>query len=257
MKRPSDSAQRLQIGSVQLGADVPRVVLCVSEDNPGLAGAEQAGVDILEVRVDQLRHHTETAVAAQVRRLKRRGLPIIGTVRSPGEGGAGKLSVSRRIALYEAIIPLVDAVDVELSSASALRAVLDLARRTQKTIILSFHDFSRTPPSSQLEAIVTQARGVGADVVKIATQAADHTDVTRLFRFTEDNRSRNLVTICMGATGSISRLTFPLAGSLMTYTSLTPADGQIPLERLVDDLRFYYPRYNEEMIDRLQLLQYA
>jgi len=49
------------------------------------------------------------------------------------------------------------------------------------------------------------------------------------------------VVIAMGALGSISRLTFPLAGSLLTYTSLSPFDGQIPLDVLVAHLRLYYP----------------
>jgi len=265
MKRPSpgvttpkstDSAKRPEIGSVQLGG-VPRVVLRISRDDPLLAEAEQAGVDILELRVDQLRQHTEGAVVTEVKRLKRRGLPIIGTVRSPDEGGAGNLDIARRAVLYDAIIPLVDAVDVELNSASVLRATLDVARQNRRTIILSFHDFSRTPSSSELEAIVARATEAGANIIKIATQATDQADVTRLFRFTEEHRSRNLVTIAMGAIGSISRLIFPLAGSLMTYTSLSPTDGQIPLDRLVDHLRFYYPAYNEELVGRLQLLQYA
>ena len=60
------------------------------------------------------------------------------------------------------------------------------------------------------------------------------------------------VVIAMGATGSVSRLLLPLAGSLLTYTNLTPSLGQIPLDRLIDDLRFYYPAYDTDIAKRLR-----
>jgi 3-dehydroquinate dehydratase I len=244
------------IGSVQLG-DIPRVVLGVSGDEPLLAAAAETGVDILELRVDQLRHHEVAQVVSDVRRLKRHGLPIIGTVRSPSEGGAGKLPAARRLALYKAISPLVDAIDVEMHSTDILDECIGMARKNGNGIILSFHDFVSTPSITDLDTIVARATERGADIIKIATHAGNRQDVARLFRFTDDHRRENLVTIAMGSEGSISRLTFPVAGSLMTYTNLMPCDGQIPLDILVDHLRLYYPAYNEEIIGRLQLLEYA
>jgi len=246
----------LAIGTVRLGG-IPRVVLAISEDRPSLASAAATGVDIFELRVDQLVNHTTDHVVTLVKRLKRHGLPIIGTVRSRSEGGAANLSAARRLSLYAAISPLVDAIDVELHSTEILKDCVGVARENGNTIIFSFHDFSATPSIEKLDAVVGAAIKSGADIIKVATQAQNSRDVATLFRFTDNHRRDRLVTIAMGAEGSISRLTFPIAGSLMTYTSLSPCNGQIPLDLLVDHLRFYFPAFNEEFINRCQLLEYA
>lgn len=251
---PSGTSQC--IGNVALG-EIPRVVLGVCGDDPRLASAVDAGVDIFEFRVDRLASHRAVDVVAAVKHLKRYGLPIIGTVRSPTEGGKGDLPASQRLALHVAISPHVDAIDVELSSTDLVHPCVEAARHNGNTVIMSFHDFTETPSTEHLSEIAERAIESGAHIIKIATQARDHRDVARLFRFTDDHRDRHLITIAMGAVGSISRLTFPLAGSLMTYTSLPPSHGQVPLDVLVDHLRLYYPAYNQELVNRCQLLQYA
>jgi 3-dehydroquinate dehydratase I len=255
-RRQAAGKSSVAIGGLPLGV-IPRVVLAISGDGPWLATAADNGVDILEVRVDQLRQHAIGAVTATVKRVKRYGLPIIGTVRSKSEGGARRLGGSQRASLYDAISPLVDAIDTELSSVAELEGCIARARGRGNTIILSYHNFSATPSIKELETIVERAGDNGADIIKIATQAVDSSDVMKMLRFTESHKHRNLVTITMGAVGSLSRLVFPAAGSLMTYTNLSPANGQIPLDMLVDHLRFYYPAYNQELIGRLQLLEYA
>ena len=246
----------MRIGTVSLGT-IPRVVLGVDGNAPAVTQAAEAGVDILEVRVDLFEHVTADRVRDEVKALKRHGLPLIGTIRSPKEGGGrAKLTDAQRLELYDVLAPLVDAIDVELH-ASIVKSVSAAARRHEATLILSYHDFQRTPAAQELERISEAATALNADVVKIATSARSEDDVRRLLRFTLEHRERRLVTIAMGQIGSVSRLLFPLAGSLLTYTSISPSDGQIPAQRLVEDLRFYYPQYNEELITRLGLLEYA
>jgi 3-dehydroquinate dehydratase-1 len=244
-------AGTLKIGHVELG-NIPRVVLAVSRDTTGLRDALATGVDILELRVDQLQPAGSADLVAQVMSLKRYGVPIIGTVRSVREGGASALSSARRATLYAALSPLVDAVDVEVNSAPSLASTLRLARENGNLIILSYHHFSKTPALGKLEEVLAAAVSHDADVTKIATQARTPADVIRLFRFTEEHRSRHLVTMAMGAMGSVSRLLLPLAGSLLTYTNVTPSHGQIPVTRLIDDLRFYYPAYDADIVTRRQ-----
>jgi 3-dehydroquinate dehydratase I len=256
LRSPIGPLGRPKIGDVQLG-NVPRVVLVVSGDAPALRHAAEHGVDIFELRVDQLRTSDVARVVAEVKLIRKHRLPIIGTVRSAKEGGAGDLSDSKRAALYEAIFPLVDAIDIEVSSVQAIAATVRRARENGNVIILSHHDFSKTPSRAELSHIAATASELGADLTKIATQAHSGADVLTLFGFTAENKRRNLVTIAMGPIGSVSRLILPLAGSLMTYTSMTPSAGQIPFDRLVEDLRFYYPAYHEEFVRRLQLLEYA
>ncbi|MBI3322290.1 MAG: type I 3-dehydroquinate dehydratase [Candidatus Omnitrophica bacterium] len=246
----------LKIGNVRLG-EVPRVVLGIVGNQSSLSLASKSGVDIFEARIDQFDQLDPAFVVNEIRAIRKFDLPIIGTVRSKKEGGRVTLSDSRRIIFYEKISSLVDAVDIELYSSELLRKqVRAIAAKNKNALILSYHNFGKTPSERELESIVRNAKSEGADIVKIAAFGESDSDIIRLFEFTAKNRSSSLVTISMGARGAISRLSFPLAGSLMTYTSVEPSDGQVPLLELVDHLRMYYPRYNEEIISRLELMEY-
>jgi 3-dehydroquinate dehydratase-1 len=232
------------------------VVLCVDGDSPVVAQAAGEGVDILEARVDRFSELDPESVADEVQALQRHQLPLIGTVRSAREGGAASMAERHRAQLYARIAPLVDAVDIDLSAA-ILQEVIRAARSSKKTLILSYHDFDRTPPEETLRGVVRKARALGADLIKIAAKARGERDVVRLLWFTLQHAARHLATIAMGSQGAISRLAFPLAGSLLTYTSVSPAEGQVPAKRLIEDLRLYYPAYNDALINRLGLLEYA
>ena len=181
-----------KIGSVELG-NVARIVLAVAqEDSTSLAHAASHGVDILEIRIDQLPRHDKGSVVSEIKALRRLGLPIIATVRSIAEGGTVSLSDDVRAALYEAVIPLVDAIDIELESATALSRPRRRAATKGLTTILSYHDFKTTPSNERLQEIVSQARAHNADIVKIACMPKSRADVFRLLSFTTTNRHHNL-----------------------------------------------------------------
>lgn len=247
----------LKIGSVTLGA-LPRVVLGVVGESPVVAQAAREGVDILEARVDLFDGQlTPARVVDDVKALKRHELPLIGTIRGRGEvRGKARFSDAGRAELYQKISPLVDAIDIDLR-ATILKTVIAAARRNKNTIILSHHDFNGTPSEARLNEIVAEAHALGADIVKVATFAKDESDVLRLLQFTAAHRPKNLVTIAMGNIGTVSRLVFPLAGSLMTYTSVFLSDGQIDAKRLIEDLRLYYPNYNDDLISRTRALEFV
>lgn len=244
----------VKIGSVQLG-HVPRVVLSVSGESALLRRAAWEGVDLIEVRVDQFRRLDVSAVVREVRSVTRYGLPLIGTVRSHREGGQAELTDAQRLALFAALAPVVDAVDVELGSTSILTDVITLTRRHRKTLLLSSHHFAGTPPDSVLEGVLERARSLRADLVKIAAFAGRTQDVVRLLRFTLHHKAHRLVMIAMGAQGTISRLVFPLAGSLLTYTHVSPSLGQIPLRTFVKGLRLCSPDYNAALLRRRRALE--
>lgn len=243
-----------QIGRLVLGR-LPRVVLAVDRDSTSLAKAASEGVHILEVRVDQferVKTPLETIYA-----LRKHGLPMIGTVRSRPEGGDALISDNERAEIYKKIVKYVDAIDIEMRSVGVLNAVRASAKAENATLILSHHNFKETPDDAGLDAIISEASKLEPDIIKLATFAKTAADVETLLRCTLKHRDKNLVTIALGPVGSISRLTFPLYGSLMTYTSTKPSQGQIPVETLVDHLRFYYPELNEEYVQQLGLLEYA
>lgn len=220
----------------------PKVVLAVTDD---LAAARQfcsPGVDIVELRIDQFACHDPEHVERTATKISAVGRPLLATVRSAAEGGAVKLADRFRAELWRAVLPRVAAIDVELKSVAKLSDLCQQARAQGRAIVVSYHNFRRTPNWRELETWYHRARAAGADIVKLALWATDPSDVWRLALLTWEHRAFPVVTMAMGPLGPLSRLMLPLLGSRWVYTSVAPAHGQIPLSRLLSDLRFYFPQ---------------
>ena len=230
----------IRIGTVELGR-IPRLVAVLAGGPPD-AGAGLA--DVVELRIDMLARHDEGSVAESCRAARSAGLPLIATIRSADEGGAARLDDERRGALFAAVLPHVDAVDVELHAVIRDR-IVDLAHDAGKPAIVSFHDFERTPIDDDLVAILEAAKLRGADVVKIATQVGGAGDLDRLLALLLEHREKNIVVIGMGPHGAASRVFFPLFGSLLSYgfVGRASAPGQPALAELARELERYSPDF--------------
>ena len=237
----------VKIGNLKLG-DIPRIalVLCTRKNGVFIEKAKSLGADLLEIRIDQFRNVNPGYILKSIEQIKGRGLPIIATIRSKREGGK-YLAESKRLKLFVAIIPLVEAVGIELSSQRILNKVVKEARRTKKTVIISYHNFKETPTRGMLEKLIKKIKIEDRDIVKIACLAKKREDVLRLMKFTLEHRNENIVAISMGKVGAISRVLFPFVGSLFTYGYLdTPsAPGQLPLKVLREELNRFYPGFNK------------
>ncbi len=198
-----------------------------------LIGFREKGVTLLEVRVDLFTEPFAT-VWEYIKSIKSAiDLPIIGTIRETGNNRDSRLDQ------FEQIIPFVDAVDIELDAAINRDVI---SRAAGLSVIVSEHDFEKTPSVDGLEEIVERAKKMGADIIKIAAMARNKKDVTRLLTFTE-TRPENLVTISMGEIGALSRIVAPLFGSLFTYGFVTEAvaPGQVSLDTIIEQLKLFYP----------------
>lgn len=233
----------LRLGSLVLGS-VPRIAVPISDADVQAASERLRLADIGELRIDQFAAHTPDAVVGVVEQARRLGLPLIATVRAADEGGAARLDDDHRWALFEAVAPLVDGLDVELHAAIRDR-VIALAKRHQKLAIVSHHDFAGTPIASDLSALASTASEHGADVVKIAAYTAAAADLERLVDLLRARRGGGTIVIGMGPRGTVTRVLFPILGSLITYGFLDAANapGQLALEDLYDELRRYSPEF--------------
>ncbi len=237
----------IKIGNLKLG-DIPRIVLvlCARKNGAFIEKAKSLGADLLEIRIDQFRNVKSEYILKTIEQIKRSDLPIIATIRSKREGGK-YLTESKRLKLFEATIPLVEAIDIELSSRQILNKVVKKAHQIKKTVIISYHNFKETPSKGILEKLIKKIKTEGGDIVKIACLAKNREDVLRLMKFTLEHKNKNIVAISMGKIGAISRVLFPFVGSLFTYGYLeTPsAPGQLPLKVLREELRRFYPAFNK------------
>jgi len=232
----------IKIGKVRLGV-LPKIAVSVN-DTADEKLVKSFNADILEIRVDQFKILDPEYVNRVIARVKKIRIPMILTVRSHEEGGKKNLSDELKLRIFKSAISLVDAVDIE-SKSPVISEVVKIAKKNKKLIIISWHNFKLTPGDRALKSILNDALKRGAQVVKIAVRARKADDVNRLMKFTMRNRASNLITISLGKAGSISRLIFPMAGSLITYAYVTKPSGpgQVPLKDLRRHLRIYYPQY--------------
>ena len=214
-----------RFGNFMLGA-APRVVGTVSQAGT-LAQLPTKDCDIVELRLDLIG-------ADALRPLDQ---PVIATIRLANEGGQWTRSDADRLPLFDAALQQCTAVDVEFRS-SILEKVSALAGRHQKALIISYHDFDKTPPLSELRQVMSKAANYGT-VVKIATLAQTEDDVAILRALFQENCSAALCVLGMGRLGAATRLKFPKLGSCFSYGYLDQpvAPGQPSARELMQQLR--------------------
>lgn len=236
-------------GRALAGGRLPAVCAPLVGRTPEALAAETAAVaakqpDLLEWRVDFLADIAQTSevlrAAAAVRGASA-GIPVLFTRRARREGGQPiPLDEPQVLALYEAVVAsgTVDLVDFEMGNDPAhVAQVRSLTRQRGLPLVLSFHDFQRTPPDEELQARFAAAQSLGGDIAKVAVMPQSAEDVHRLLGATLQ-ASRTLaipvISMAMGGLGAVSRLCGGAFGSALTFAvgAAASAPGQIPIEEV-------------------------
>ncbi len=165
----------------------------------------------------------------------------IATCRRVENGGkfAGNLAAELDV-LIKAAQAGFQLVDIELESVEALKkADLNKLRETGVAIICSHHNFKDT---RDLDAIYARIAPFAPDFVKIVPTAKTLTDNVTLMRFIERmSDTAEVVGVCMGDAGIISRVLGLRAGSVFTFAAATAGEetgpGQIAARTLVETYR--------------------
>lgn len=214
----------VRIGNVTLNRSI---VAAIGEVNSAKR-AKELGADILELRIDLL----EVDACQILQDIKKTGLPVIITNRMKQEGGNWGGSEDDRIRTLNSLLPMADAVDIELC-AKDRDIVVKKAGDIGKTVIISTHDFQRTPVNDVMKGIISDSFAKGADIAKLAVMPNSLEDVLRLFDVTLHAKGA-VCTIAMGETGRHSRVITPVYGSVMTYgyVEKPTAPGQLRVDEL-------------------------
>jgi 3-dehydroquinate dehydratase type I len=165
--------------------------------------------------------------------------PVIATNRLAAEGGRWSGPEAERRALLEEALALgADFLDLELAADPAWRRELT-QRRGEAKIILSWHDFSGTPETTQLEAIFQEMLQQEADVIKMVTLARQPEDNLRLLSLIPQAQAagREIIAFCMGPAGKWSRLIAPLLGSFLTFAPFTKKGASAPGQLTVNEVK--------------------
>jgi 3-dehydroquinate dehydratase-1 len=207
-------------------------MICVSLAEPSVAACLAAlkGLDFAEIRMDMMKLTLE-----EIPRLFSGNRALIATCR-PG----GRSDEERKRLLMRAIASGATFVDVEIESETTYREeIVATARLCGCRVIVSHHDYERTPERPALEACVSACFEAGADIAKIACMVRSDRENARLLALLDTDRE--VVVVGMGERGKITRILAPLLGSPFTYASLSQgketADGQIDRETLEKLLR--------------------
>ncbi|SNR62039.1 type I 3-dehydroquinate dehydratase [Desulfurobacterium atlanticum] len=237
------------LGTVELGK-IPRVIVAIDGVNlkDKLFKARELKADLIEARVDLLETVSKKSVKRFLDTIADFGFFCIATVRPIWEGGKFKKDEEERFAVFHNIIshPAVAAIDIELRAEAILKRTITFAKANGKKVIISYHDFEKTPDEKSIQDIFEKARNLKADIVKCAFKANSYSDVTNVSSLM-NKISFPKIFMLMGEKGSISRVDGFIFGSLLTYTFIgkAVAPGQIELEELVKLLAKFYPEYRK------------
>ena len=167
----------------------------------------------------------------------------LATCRRVATGGRFRGSAASEIeVLTKAAKAGFQLLDLELETAESLKQPVYNKLRTLAAIVLSHHDLRGT---KKLDDLYERMQKVAADIYKIATTASSLIDNVTMMHFLERvGGQQNVVGICMGEAGIISRVLALRAGSLFTFASADEgqqtAPGQISARKLRDLYRIEY-----------------
>ena len=184
--------------------------------------------DIVELRMDYI---ADPDPAELVKRSK---LPVIATCRHKSEGGQffGHENDRRRY-LQGAADAGARYVDVEMKNFLRID-------KGGASLIVSYHNFKRTP--YDLAERYAKMVNMGADIPKLATLAVDRTDAIRMLEFVKGVRKggKEVIGVCMGDAGFVTRVLGPIAGSHLGYASLEKGKESAPGQITAKELRDYW-----------------
>lgn len=200
-------------------------------ENIALIEQTRAVVDGYELRIDFLKNISLTEIK-NIRDAV--GLPIIFT---------WKILLENTAIIYDLAKLRPDFFDVDYRTpTSVVKKIVTYSPNTK--IIISRHNHMHTP--SNLEGLLAQMLHLPAHIYKIATFANNVIDALRMMEFMmQYSKQYNLVGICMGELGRLTRIAAPIIGSAIQYcySGIPSAVGQFSLEELVHV--YFYRRIDQ------------
>jgi 3-dehydroquinate dehydratase-1 len=194
--------------------------------------AEAQNADLIEVRLDSLTEHDKISEIAKCTKT-----PLIATNKSLEQhGGFSGTETERQKILVDAAKNGFEYVDVDLGAPKQKELIHEI-HEAGANVIVSFHDFQKTPELSELEKVLNKEISLGADVCKIITTAQTMKDnLTTLDFVSKASKKVKVVCFAMGDLGAHSRLVSPVFGAFFTFASLDEkrktAKGQLTIKEM-------------------------
>ncbi|MFV5624625.1 type I 3-dehydroquinate dehydratase [Acinetobacter baumannii] len=214
--------------------------------------ANTADADLAEFRIDLLSFASDTKqVIALGHELKKilDNKPMIATIRTKNEGGQLEISDADYGKTYQAYLknPFMDWLDVEMfRDQKVVSEIVQKAHQKKVLVVMSNHDFQKTPSQDEIEKRLLKQDQMGADVLKIAVMPKSKQDVFTLMNATlkvSQQTTKPLLTMSMGQLGTISRVATANMGGSYSFGMIgqASAPGQIDVTKLKQILQTVQP----------------
>jgi 3-dehydroquinate dehydratase-1 len=187
--------------------------------------------DYVEIRFDFLK---TSEIPKTLESIKKDLKKVVCTLRPKVEGGKFEGDEKERIAILKLIAeynPFL--LDIEFNTIKKNKELAKYLRSTKTKLLISWHDFKKTPKLSELKNMLNQMTKFSHNV-KIVTLAKSIDDSTRILQLYNKNEKNNLIAFAMGEDGRISRILCLYLGSPYTYVSLGKpvAVGQFSIDEI-------------------------
>lgn len=187
--------------------------------------------DYIELRLDFLKiEHIPEVLEIVKKDLNK----IVCTLRPKTEGGKFPGNEKERIAILKLIAeynPFL--LDVEFNTLKRNISLRKYLKSTKTKLLVSWHDFKKTPSSAELKKKMNQMSKLSSNV-KIVSTAKSTSDSNRMLELYNKKGKNNLISFAMGDLGRISRILCLYLGSPYTYVSLGKAiaPGQFSVDEV-------------------------
>ena len=214
--------------------------------------AENPHADMAEFRIDLLDFASDTKAVIELgKELNQvlRNKPLIATIRTANEGGQLKISDADYESTYTEYLkqPFMQLLDIEMFRDQArVEKLTQRAHQKNVLVIMSNHDFDKTPTQQDIEQRLLKQDQMGADILKIAVMPKSKQDVLTLMNATlnvSQKSKKPLLTMSMGRLGTISRIATANMGGSMSFGMIgeASAPGQIDVAQLKQFLKTVQP----------------
>lgn len=253
----------VKIGSVEIGSGLPKICLSVGgrtreEILAQTKKSDDLPVSLIEWRADHLGERGYEDVALQesillgMKEITHK--PIIYTLRTEEEGGRAGIKKRDYYSIIRDVITecSTDALDIEAFDqeqgydGEKVEFLVNLAHDNDKKVILSNHEFQKTPPEEEILRRLMIMEKLGADIPKVAVMPREEKDVLILLEAArlagEEALSTPFIALSMGELGQNSRVCGGSFGSAITFAAgeSTNAPGQMGAEKLYACICAYY-----------------
>ena len=251
--------EAIQLKNMKIGDGMPKI--CVPMVGPNekelsreAAALIEAGADMAEWRADFFENiydveKVQKTLEAITDILGQ--LPLIFTIRTKAEGGNLQISTGDYVNIIQKVSQFAqaDLLDVEyLQAESQMKSLITGIHQKGGKVIVSHHNFIKTPSKEALLQILMKLEQSGGDIIKLAVMPQTFLDVCNLLKatgaMTTYHTKKPVVTMAMGELGAPSRVLGEVLGSAITFgiVEKASAPGQLPIDQLKEMLELFHQK---------------